>query len=411
MTALLLNDVNLIDGAGRDPRPHAAVLVEDGRIARIAAAGAITPIDGARSVDCAGMTLMPGLTDAHVHFGLTAAGANPPPESLLSYVLKVVDNIRIALDEGFTTVRDAGGLDPAYAAAVESGEIPGPRILPSGSFLSQTGGHGDQRPRFDDHAPPSVPGIVAHTEICDGVDAVRRAARVQVRRGATQVKLMASGGVMSPTDPLESLQFSVEEMAAAVHEAASFGRYVMAHTHTSGAINRALDAGVRSLEHCSILDEATARRIAQHGAFAVPTLVILEILARAGQVPEFSRRKLELVRGQTGDSVRNAAAAGAKIGSGSDLLGPRQSRRASELVEKAKHLGPLQAIVSATATNAELFCMADRIGTVEDGKDADLVLVDGDPLADIAVLVDARNIPLVLKSGVVCKDARALVPA
>jgi imidazolonepropionase-like amidohydrolase len=310
------------------------------------------------------------------------------------------------LDEGFTTVRDAGGLDPAFAQAVADGQIRGPRILPAGSFLSITGGHGDQRWRFDDSEQPPIAGLRAHTEICDGVDAVRRAARKQLRHGATQVKLMASGGVMSPNDPLESLQFSVEEMAAAVQEARAFGRYVMAHCHTSAAMDNALAAGVRSIEHGSILDEATARRMAEQDAYLVPTLVILEILARASAVPEFSRAKLDLVRGETRGSLARARAAGVHIGSGSDLLGPSQRRRASEIVEKARHMGSMEALMSATRTNAALFCMADRIGTVEEGKDADLVLVDGDPLADISVLADSRNVRVVIKSGAVVKDTR-----
>ncbi len=405
MTSLLLNDATLIDGTGAGPRAHVSVLAEEGRVARIAGAGEIAAPDGARTIDCGGMTLMPGLTDAHVHFGLTAMGDNEQPESHVSYVLKVVENIRIALDEGFTTVRDAGGLDPAYALAVAEGQIPGPRILPSGSFLSQTGGHGDHRSRWSDVAVPSIPGLVAHTEICDGPDEVRRAARTQIRRGATQVKLMASGGVMSPNDPLESLQFTVDEMAAAVHEARAFGTYVLAHCHTPGAIANALDAGVRSIEHGSILNETLAKRMARQEAYLVPTLVILELLSRVEAMPEFSRRKMEMVRGEMRGSVETARAAGVRIGSGSDLLGPRQRRRAAELVEKAKQFGPMEAIVSATRTNAQLFNMEDRIGTVETGKDADLVLVAGDPLADIGVLVDAGNVRLVVQRGRVVKDA------
>ncbi|MEX0750500.1 MAG: amidohydrolase family protein [Dehalococcoidia bacterium] len=404
MPALLFNDAVLLDGTGAEPRGRDVPRVEDGRIARIDASGAIDAPVGARVIDCGGRTLMPGLTDAHVHFGLTDDGTRTP-ESHVSYVLKVVENIRIALDEGFTTVRDAGGLDPAYALAVEQGQIPGPRILPSGSFLSQTGGHGDQRFRFDDEAPPSIPGLVAHSEICDSPDDVRRAARKQIRRGATQVKLMASGGIMSPNDPLESLQFSVEEMAAAVAEARSFGTYVMAHTHTSGAMNRALDAGVRSLEHASMLDQATARRIAEQDAYIVPTLVIFEILSRSDRIPEFSRSKLELVRREAAASVRVALDAGVRIASGSDLLGPSQRRRGNEIVEKAKHMGAMAAIVSATKTNAELFRMADRIGTVEAGREADLIVVDGDVGGDVGALVDARNVVLVVKSGEIVKDA------
>ena len=404
MLAILLNDATLIDGTGADPRPHVSVLVEAGRVVRIAAAGVIATPDGARVIDCSGRTLMPGLTDAHVHFGLTATSDQDPIESHVSYVLKVVENIRLALDEGFTTVRDAGGLDPAYALAVESGQISGPRILPSGSFLSITGGHGDHRSPWSDVVTPSIPGLVAHAELVDGVDAVRLAARTQLRRGATQVKLFASGGVMSPTDPLDSLQFTVEEIAAAVHEAKAFGKYAMAHCHTSAAMNNALDAGVRSIEHGSILDEQTARKMADQDAYLVPTLVIIELLSRMAELPEASRIKTEMVHSKTAASVTVAHAAGVHIGSGSDLLGPRQRQRASELVEKAKYFGAMGAIVSATKTNAELFRLQDRIGTLGEGKAADLILVNGDPLDDITMLVDARNIPLVVKAGVVVKD-------
>ncbi|HEX5480577.1 MAG TPA: amidohydrolase family protein [Dehalococcoidia bacterium] len=403
MTQILLQNARLFDCTGREPQTGASVLVDEGRIARISN-GQLTVGDGARVIDCGGMTVMPGLTDAHVHFGLTEDGEQGPPESYVSYVVKVIENIRLALDEGFTTVRDAGGLDPAYAIAVEDGQIRGPRILPSGSFITQTGGHGDQRPRWDERPLHSIPGLVAHSEVCDGPDEVRRAARLQLRRGATQVKLMASGGVMSPTDPIDSLQFGGGEMRAAVEEAESFGTYVLAHCHTSGAVNRALDAGVRSIEHGSIIDAATARRIAEAGAYLVPTLVIIEILQRAGGVPEFARTKLERVRGAMRASLALARDAGVPIGSGSDLLGPRQRRRASEIAEKAKEMGAMQALISATATNAALFRMPDRIGTVEEGKDADIIAVAGDPLADAAVLIDAANIRLVLKQGAVVKD-------
>jgi imidazolonepropionase-like amidohydrolase len=396
MPSIVLRDATLIDGTGADPRPHVDVLVEDGRIARVGDVGSVADTD---TIDAAGRTLMPGLTDAHVHFGIVEAGANAAPESHVARVIKTVENIGIALDEGFTTVRDAGFLDPAFASTVESGLIRGPRILPAGSPLSITGGHGDQRHRYGHDALEPIPGLVAHAEIVDGAEAVRLAARRQIRLGATQIKLMASGGVMSPSDPIDSLQFTVDEMSAAVGEAEAFGLYAMAHCHTSGAINRALDAGVRSIEHGSILDEATARRMAEHHAYLVPTLVIIEILARAGAVPEFSKRKLETVRAEMRASLERAVAAGVAVGSGSDLLGPKQRRRSSELVEKAKHMGAMGAIVSATGTNARLFRMEHRIGTIAPGMDADLILVDGDSVSDIGVLVDATNISLVMKGG------------
>lgn len=401
MTALLFRDATLLDGSGSDPMPHSSVLVEAGRITAVGASLAAPA--GARTIDCGGRTLMPGLTDAHVHFGLVATGDNEPIESHVSYVLKVVENIRIALEEGFTTVRDAGGLDPAYALAVASGQIVGPRVLPAGSFLSQTGGHGDHRSPWSDEALVSIPGLVAHTEICDGPDAVRRVARTQLRRGATQVKLMASGGVMSPNDPLESTQFTVEEMAAAVHEAEAFGRYTMAHCHTAAAMRNALDAGVRSIEHGSLMSEEVARRMVEQETYLVPTMVSLKILSR-GDLPEFSRRKADLVLGQTPASVRMAADAGVSIGSGSDLLGARQHGRGAEIVEKAAHFGARAAILSATDTNARLFRMEDRIGRVAEGYDADLILVNGDPLDDVTVLARAEQIQLVVKRGVVVKD-------
>jgi imidazolonepropionase-like amidohydrolase len=290
---------------------------------------------------------------------------------------------------------------------VEQRQIPGPRILPSGSFLTQTGGHGDHRSPWDDRPVASIPGLIANSEICDGPDAVRRAARLQLRRGATQVKLMASGGVMSPTDPIDSLQFTVEEMRAAVEEASSFGTYVLAHCHTSGAVARALAAGVRSIEHGSIIDAATARGIAAADAYLVPTLVIIEILARDAVLPQFSRAKLERVRSAMAESLALARDAGVAIGSGSDLLGPHQRGRAGELVAKARHMDPMAAIVSATKTNAALFRLEDRIGTVEEGKDADLILVAGNPLEDIGVLADTANIPVVVKQGVIVKDCAA----
>jgi imidazolonepropionase-like amidohydrolase len=179
----------------------------------------------------------------------------------------------------------------------------------------------------------------------------------------------------------------------------------MAHCNTSPAMKNALTAGVRSLEHASILDEETARMAAAQDAYLVPTMVILEILARSDAIPAYSREKLDRVRGEVARSVGVARAANVHIGSGSDLLGPRQGRRASEIAEKARHMGAMEAIVSATRTNAALFRMEDRIGTVEVGKDADLILVDGDPLADVGVLVDARNIKLVMRQGVVAKNA------
>ena len=354
---------------------------------------------------------MPGLTDAHVHFG--AVGVNAVSgfpggdDNLTTYVISVVENIELALQEGFTTVRDAGGLDPAFARAVEQGIIKGPRILPSGSHLSQTGGHGDRRDRYDEAPIRSVPGILAAPVLVDGADQVRAAARQQLRLGSTQVKVMASGGVMSPIDALESIQFTVEEMHAAVHEAEMAGKYVMAHCHTSPSINNALAAGVRSIEHGSILDEAAANAIVAQSAFMIPTLLVVEALAKlaeAGEIPHYGQMKLKQVRTQMPISVELAASAGVSLGSGTDILGVRQSGRGEELALKARVIGPMKAIISATATNAQLFRMEDRIGKVLEGMDADLIAVSGDPINDIRLLANSDNIPLVIKGGQVFKE-------
>jgi imidazolonepropionase-like amidohydrolase len=320
----------------------------------------------------------------------------------VDYALLVRTLIEQTLHEGFTTVRDAGGLDPAWARAVAVGRIRGPRILPSGSFLTQTGGHGDMREAHEAvHGLPSIAGLVANPEVVDGADSVRRAAREQLRRGATQIKLFVSGGVMSPTDPLESIQFTVGEIAAAVEVARSWGTYVLVHAHTSAAMRNALSAGVRSIEHGSILDEETAQRILAAGAFVVPTLLIL---TRPRPLGPAEAAKAARVSGASRTSVRLAHSGGIPLGSGSDLIGPDQEARAEEIVEKAHEIGPMSALVSATRVNAELVGLADRIGTVEPGKDADLVLVRGNPLDRIETLAEPDGVLFVLQRGEMVRD-------
>ncbi len=411
MAELLFHNVSLIDGTGADPKPRTGVLVEDGIIRRVAPADSIVPPKDGRVVDLEGMTLMPGLTDAHVHLG--AVGMNSFTaveaigENLTTYALSAIENIRIALQEGFTTVRDAGGLDPAFVTATDQDLIKGPRILPSGSIISQTGGHGDRRDRYDEGPLQSIPGLLAAPVLVDGVDSVRAAARQQLRRGATQLKIMACGGVMSPTDELESLQFTVEELHAAVHETEVVGKYILAHCHTSPSIHNALAAGVRSIEHASILDEATARRMLEHQAFMVPTLLVVDRLAAmadAGEIPPDIQVKLRQVETEMPQAVELASRTGVAVASGSDILGARQSGRAGELALKAKVLGPMNAIVSATRTNARLFGMEGRIGQVAEGMEADLIAVAGDPLNDIGLLADPENVRLVVKAGRIYKE-------
>ncbi len=406
-TTVLWN-ATLIDGTGRDPQPAMAVVIEGERIARVASTDALTPPRDAESIDCTDLCLLPGLTDAHVHLAIIAtniAAVGGEPTAMIA--LRIAQVIEETLDAGITTVRDAGGVDGGWAQAVSSGLLRGPRILPSGSMLSQTGGHGDWRPRFTDDPPRgSIPGLLAFPELCDSPDAVRHAAREQIRRGATQVKVMASGGAMSPADELDHTQFSVEELAAAVHEARAAGTYVFAHAYGPQAIANALEAGVTSIEHGNFLDEETATAMKAKDAWLVPTLVTYEMIDRmgeAGGIPADNLRKIRQAKAQGEEAVRIALAAGLDIGSGSDLLGNMQPYKTTELTLKARVMGNMAALVSATSANARLFRMEDRIGTVEEGKWADLTAVQGNPVDDITVLESADNVKLVMKQGAVVK--------
>ena len=404
---VVIRDVAIIDGSGREPEGRHDVVIEDGRIARIGSAGSLA--GDVATVDGTGCTLLPGLTDAHVHLALIGRKGDHGSDPWIMHVLAVSQVIEAALQEGFTTVRDAGGLEPAWAQAVASGALNGPRILPSASPISQTGGHADDRQRHEAlHASETIPGLVAGMVVADGADEVRRAAREQLRRGATQIKLMASGGIISPTDPFDSLQLSVAEIAAAVEVARSWGTYVMAHCHTTPAVEMALAAGVRSIEHGSLLEPETAARMAAVGAFMVPTLQTMEFFLAHRDLLDVPADKVAMaqdVAARAYQSVAIARDAGVKVASGSDVVGPWQGRRGEELVYKARVLGAHEAIISATRINAELFGMADEIGTVEVGKRADLVLVEGQPLDEIEALADPERLSVVLRDGEVVKDS------
>jgi Imidazolonepropionase and related amidohydrolases len=405
---LVLHNATLIDATGADPRHNISLELRDGRIARIFPASQLSASPDAPVIDLAGHFLLPGLTDAHVHFALTEPNG-APTQPWAEWAARVSAFIGQTLDQGFTTVRDAGALDPAWARVVENGLVRGPRILPSGAFLSQTGGHGDWRASYqDDHPLLPVPGLFAGYTLTDGPDSVRRAARDQLRRGATQIKVMASGGGASPTDPIDATQFTQDELRAAVEEAETRGTYVLAHAYHPKSIALCLDVGVRSIEHGNLLDEETAARIAKAGAFLVPTLITYEVLAEGGQalgLSSYQVQKLQQVWKAGEEAVRIARAAGVRIGSGSDILGPAMAQKARELVIKSRILSPMEAIVSATRTNAELFGMSEQIGTVEEGKLADLAVFDRDPLTEPEVLANAERVRLVLKGGAVVKDA------
>jgi imidazolonepropionase-like amidohydrolase len=400
----------LIDGTGAEPREDATVVVADGRIKEIGSSALAAP--RGRVIDLLGRTLMPGLIDAHVHVGnieiRNHLTAQLPPAV---YVLRACRTLESDLDLGFTTLRDAAGLDPGFRTAVAQGLVRGPRLLLSVTPLAQSGGATRiQGAGPDTPAPRNGLGICP--EICDGPDQVRAAARRTLGRGADQIKLFADGEVLAAqaADRAKPGQwkFSVEELRAAVEVAEAGGTYVMAHTYAPRAIQNGLQAGVRSFEHCNLMDEETARLMAARGAFFVPTLVTYDLLAERGRaygLDDYSLEKLALV-GQSGRrAVELAHRAGVKIASGSDIVGPDQALKGRELRIKAEILGAMGAIVSATRTNAELLNLSAVLGTVEAGKLADLIVLEGNPLADPGIFERGHSsVQLVALEGRIVKN-------
>ena len=406
--AVLFKNVFLIDGKGGEPVAGGTVVVSARKILEVLPSGKIPKIADGQVVDLKGKTLMPGLIDAHVHVGnievLHDRTAALPPAV---YVHRASRNLETDLDLGFTTLRDAGGLDWGFRAAIEQDLIHGPRVLLSVNMLTQTGGHGDKRGKArEDQVPRNSLGV--YPEICDGPDEVRKSAREALRRGADQIKVMADGGVASPSDKPGQWQFEVEELRAAVEVARAAGTYVMAHTYTPQAMKNCLEAGVRSLEHGNLLDEETARKMAEKGAYLVPTLTVFDVLAKEGKgagMDAFVLSKLATVREGSLRALELAHRAGVKIGSGTDIIGPFQYLKGRELALKAEVMTPMGAIVSATRTNAELLRLDYCLGTVEAGKLADLIVVDGNPLQDMTLFEQGlKKILLVMKEGRIMKN-------
>jgi imidazolonepropionase-like amidohydrolase len=398
----------LIDCTGRDPLEGAAVVVEDDRIKDVLPHGKVGALPGpVTTLDCRGMTLMPGLTDAHVHIcavteNITDQHRLYPPSYIAARAMRRAEE---CLMQGFTTVRDAGGADYGFRMALEEGHFPGPRLLVSGRYISQTGGHGDKRRRAEWTDPiDCCVGMVGF--IADGPDEVRRAARENIRRDVDQIKIMASGGAMSPSDELDTTQFTVAEMRAAVEEAQAVGKYVLSHAYSDTAVRRAIEAGVRSIEHGNLIREAAAKAIKDADAFLVPTMVTYEAIYREGKrygIGDHQIAKIDLARQQSVQGLTHAYKAGCKIGSGSDLLGDMAAQRAVEFELKAQVMKPMEVLLSATKVNAELFRLQDKIGTVEPGKYADLLVVEGNPLRNLRVFQNADNLKVIMKGGRLAK--------
>ena len=403
MSTAIVN-ATLIDGTGADPVPNAGVLVnDDGRIER--AGAGIEPPRDADVIDAGGRTLMPGMIDCHVHlYGRVAPLQErllTPPTLQLFYGAR---NALRTLDAGITTVRDAAGSPAGFKMAIERGLIPGPRMRIAIAMLSQTGGHGDSTmPAGVATGVRSGPEWPEH--VVDGPDEVRRAVRELLRAGADFIKLASTGGVLSPSDEPGHTAFTPEEIGVMVYEARAAGKTCMAHAQGTQGIRNAVEAGVESIEHGIYLDDALIEDMKRRGTFLVPTLVapvwVLRHAERApGTVLPQSVRKTKEVMESHKESFRRAVAAGVRIAMGTDSGVGHHGSNAEELERMVEGgLTPMQAIVATTKTASECVHMQADIGTLEQGKLADLLIVDGDPLADIAVLRDPARLALIMQGG------------
>jgi len=404
MSQILFRNFSLLDPRWDEARGGYEVLVEGGTIKEVSS----KPIKAreARVIDGGKRTLMPGLIDSHVHVFLTEVNIHhleAIPLTLLT--AKSAELMRGMIDRGFTTVRDTGGADWGIKTAVESGLIPGPRLFISAKAIGPTGGHSDSRRRTD-YQPASCGccnGMVYVMAVADGADDVRRCVREQMRQGADQIKIMCSGGVASPYDPLDSLQFSEAEIAAATDEARNFGRYVLAHAYTPEAITRAMNNGVRTIEHGNLIDDKSARLIKSKGGYMVANLVtyfsMKERAAQFGMTAEMLAKN-DIVLDGALRSLEICKRAGVKVGYGTDLLGALQVDQSLEFIHRAKVLKPIEIIRQATLVGAEIVQQEGKLGVIKPGAHADMIAIDGNPLKKLDLFLgQGKHMPMIMKAG------------
>ena len=398
MTRLLFTGGTVLDGTGADATA-ADLVVEDGRIVDIGSG-----LDGDESVDLAGRTVLPGLFDCHTHVVVSSIDTMRLMQTPFSYrFFQAAKNLEATLRIGITTVRDAGGADLGVKQAVEDGLVPGPRMHISLSMLSQTGGHGDGwmpfggtvRALLTDH--PGVPETLV-----DGVDEMRHKVRELIRMGADVIKVATSGGVLSPRDKPTHAHFRLAELEALVEEATAAGIFVMAHAQATPGIKNAIRAGIRSIEHGIYLDDEAIQMMLDRGTWLVPTLVaprgVIDAADAGASIPEASVAKAREVVDTHTASFAKAVAAGVKVAMGTDSGVTPHGQNLRELglmVEGG--MSPMQAIVATTRSAAELMGLESELGTLEPGKRADLVLVEGDPL-EVETLAD--RVTAVYQDGV-----------
>jgi len=390
----------LIDGRGGVAVAPATVIVRGDRIEGVGSVLAIPP--GARVIDLGGATLLPGLIDLHTH--LTSTGVHWEDELLKTTpaqaALHGAQNARVTLMAGFTTCRDMGPtwpfVDIDLRKAIDEGVVPGPRLMASGNYVSPTGGAGDAR-QFSIYV--DVPIV---RNLADGPDEIRRAVRTNLKQGADFIKILGTGAVLSKGVPPGAQSYTEEEMHVAVEEAARWGKHVAAHLHGTDGIKAGIRAGVRTVDHGSMMDDEAVELLRTHHAYFVPTLYTSEAIAADATVPDSEKARSKQIAAIKDRSFQLVLKAGLPIGFATDSAVVPHGQNAREFGYRVR-LGqsPMAAIVSATKTAAEIMGWSDRVGTIEPGKFADLIAVSGDPLLDITSL---ERVAWVMKGGMVYKD-------
>jgi len=410
VTSIILENARVFDGSAAECPTGMAILVEDGFIREISDRPISMP--DAQCIDLAGKTLMPGLIDLHIHAYFAdvnvATVENVGPAYRTAHAVRMLGH---ALDCGFTTVRDIGGGDWSLSEALRTGLIRGPRFFYAGKILSMTGGHGDLRPIHvgtHDHSFCPCGEVNTFAVIADGIDACLKAAREELRRGAHCIKIMGSGGVASPLDPIWMNQYREDEMRAIVDECAERRTYVSSHCHPASGVRRAVECGVRVIEHGTLIDAETAAFVAERGAYVVPTMAIAFAMTELGSQLGFPKESQEKMTVAFDGALRGLdlmRTAGVKIGFGTDLMGSTYTQQCREFTIRSEIFTPLEILRQATSMAAEILMQDGRLGCISSGAHADLIVVDGDPLADIGLLAaDGRNLDLIMRGGSIIKN-------
>lgn len=415
--SVYISNVDIFDGESEQLLEDVNLIVTDGKIVLIGAN--FKSPDGATTIDGGGRFLMPGMIDAHSHLSIIAAPRELQQMSWDEIGAKMGVRATDTLMRGFTSVRDLGGPVFGLKKAVDDGTVIGPRIYPSGALLSQTSGHGDFREPTDPH--PFFEGgssnmqELGYYRIVDGPAQVMAAVRENLRKGATQIKLMGSGGVGSDFDPIDSVQFRPEEIRAATDALADWGTYAGSHLHNDAAIKRALENGVMSIDHASQMTDETMRLLKKNGAYMNPQYGWNVYVMQAGFLTDFQREKAAIVLESIDENIRLIKKHDIEITFNVDAFGPYplwSGLYAAEFTERQKYFSNFEILRQVTSVTAGLLEMSGKrnpyrgkLGVIREGALADLLIVDDDPMNDVSVLADPeKNIRLIMKAGKIYKN-------